>query len=1031
MSGAIGEESAHDILNLLPSRKSRGSGPVPRKTQRLDRSWRELEKRLAQIPLDKTGRTLQDEDEGHISAQLLATVDPPFDYDLKRFYNNDEFPDWISKHQTVQSSVESLQALFAKWFQAAPEFDLEHEYWSKVPAMLRFAFKRPLMPDKALDHRLREMGLSWSSSYVAWMRRKSKAPSGRKQARLYGIDLEPVDSRRLRARYNNVLGTDWSEDVVSGSNGVRTQDRRYEEKLKSALLKAYATFRKGAFSTDQAIDWYKSLLKMPDISHHDLARRLEGIGIPRVHILGEETTTDEASLPALLQNTCDALKEGHISYETAITHYRSLLDMPEVPLAQVATRLEEFGLPRAHLFGEVSKEASSSLEAPSPSKDESDIMEELENHVKAYRSGFYNLEEAVSFVSARLEGMSVDRPLFSTLISSSDLSPARAAEVIFERAAEESPRSTPSPETNPDNNKEDLKKIAQHFIEEYVESIKGGLDPGIALAEYRDKYGLDDFSSSEVLSIFKQLGIPVDNLPAVGDARATTDTDVVDDLGGPLDSSMPSPKVPMSRERSPNPDSETTAQSDTSSVASGTTLCDSTHSDLPESAVSDWEHCFEGTAGNPNGSDYDLINSSPEQGFSTDLWGLEMPTGQAKKLGEDIGLPAKYVHRRIRSHTPHRKAVTRLRKSSMSLKSLPAKRKASATVHQGRRTRFPKDALGVDVSAEEGNNRDTVGQGESVAGVSLDCAAEQPVLDSPSSCDVTKQSMHNLVKDEALLLEGDIQTGRIGRLTFEAVEIDQFTAVGSGASPDGSDTILEILESDIIQDGILRTDLPLDSESYKDHIRSNASWMKSDIAAKISISQVRPISNDIERRLIVLLCALGRDPSWANVHKLITSVRQGLKEHADAKSATRTIEASIHAGNPKPLFPRPPSVPANNKSQAECSSEANGMLSSSVKIGKRHQRLRLTQPRKPRKPTHNTPGAPFLGTPKDISSIAAENRESFFVCIQRMRRQRPKANHYALENRYFQNPTSLPSSSGSASHLNKLFDKYRGNTTNT
>ena len=40
--------------------------------------------------------------------------------------------------------------------------------------------------------------------------------------------------------------------------------------------------------------------------------------------------------------------------------------------------------------------------------------------------------------------------------------------------------------------------------------------------------------------------------------------------------------------------------------------------------------------------------------------------------------------------------------------------------------------------------------------------------------------------------------------------------------------------------------------------------------------------------------------------------------------------------------------------------------------------------------------------------------------------QRPKADISTLNDRHFQNPTSLPSSSGSTSSLNKLFDKYKG-----
>ena len=99
----------------------------------------------------------------------------------------------------------------------------------------------------------------------------------------------------------------------------------------------------------------------------------------------------------------------------------------------------------------------------------------------------------------------------------------------------------------------------------------------------------------------------------------------------------------------------------------------------------------------------DLQTPSQAQGFTVELFGLEMPTETAKKLGSSIGLPDHHIHRRIRPSTPQRTTFRRspyLSTTAMGPPKKQEKRKASPTVHQGRRISPLKTSLNDKISTE-------------------------------------------------------------------------------------------------------------------------------------------------------------------------------------------------------------------------------------------------------------------------------------------------------------------------------------------
>ena len=1084
MGPVVGYKVDGESPSLTSSQKPRSRPRLKNDEEaRLARLWRDLEKRLARLPLDKSGRTLQGEDEVIVSEQLLATEDVPFDYDLTDFYDVDEFPYWSTRSQSIQASLQSTRKLFRHWAAAAPASDVK--YWSEVPAMLRYALKRPLMPEKDLDRILRKLGLKTSFSRSMRGLANTKAPRGREQRLLLGIDPDIQHSHHPSTRYRHLISKNlisasghnespkrWAaDDTEPGIPQDECQGTGDEEALHRRLQDTYDSFKEGALVISEAIDRYRILLGMLDISIFDLAWRLEAIGIPRQHVLSYSNEVDETSLENKLACTHALLNEGQLGFESAIIRYRFLLNMADATLPDLATRLEDFGLPRSSIFEEVRKESPFSQD--SPSSLESEIVEDIENLIEAYRSGNLNLSEAVSFVSMRLEGMVIDRGYFSCMISSVEVKPVQAAQAIFERAAEESPPSSPGHDVSADVIQE-LELLASHFFEQYREEILSGLDPGIALADYRELYDIDDFEPDELSFILGKLPGLDKSFHRSSDTKMTSETGQMtqEDSRG-LGSDMLPPEIRMSRDRSPSPSSETLAGSHTRGDSSVTTFCNNTNSQTLESPAAEWEQNFCGTAGNPEAADYDMLSPSPEEGVSADLWGLEMPTQKARKLGLDIGLPNDYVYRRIRSDTPQRTTSRKLRKSSFNVCSSPTKRKASGTVHHGRRMRPPKPVGGVDLFAEEWDTQHTFVKRTFDAGSSINCASADFVLNSESSSSQTNDSKYEFGDSVAHVLDEHTNINGSKEMMLDKNEIQSDF---KSKLREESDTILEVLELNVIEDSIFRVDLRQNSECYKNSIRDVALSLKADLAAGITSGLIRPIQIPVERELIVMLGRLECDPTSANVSSLVTIIQRGLSELAKEKIlGSHTDNSRIDNRKSSSLSSGPRASPANRSSKVECPPTFDGALNSTPchhspssiqvdlyelyfgkpellrdarcvtrlfscpecskpivepmgtdKPSKRPQRLRLTQPKKPTTPKFYIDGTPFLGIPRDMSYRAAENRQSFFVGLQIMRSQRAKANQSALNNRYFQNPTASPSSSGSTSNLNKLFDKYKG-----
>ena len=946
-------------------------------SERLRSLWKDVEQKISWIPLDKDGTTLQDYDDAYTSRKLMEVEYDHFDYDLTKFYDPDQLPQWdpdgrqkrradaIAK---AKADDEFLKELFIDWANDATDKD-EH-YWPRLQSMFKFALKRPLMPQTQLNRILKGMGIAFltdSPNVLASLPDPNLSPSeadwspepkysrGRARDILKGIDPDWRINRHPSFRYQDVLANGWDPKKVDSAD--------LEENLIRSLQKTYSQFLEGAFPRSEAMDTYKKLLRTPDITDHDLGWRLQAIaGIPTSHILGDENAFDEGDLHEQMRYTYGLFKEDQICLDSAIAQYRNLLKVPNVPLSNLGWRLEACQIPRAHIYGN-NESDSLSWEASSPLLVESETIVELGYYIEAYRSRALQLDEAVASVSERLDGKLIEPHLIKGLVSRRQLAPIEAARGIFECAAEESPQSTPESSIDSQDSSVDMIKIAEDFISCYAERVAGGLDPGIALSEFRAERGLKDFHPVEASFIVAQMCGP--------EKSSDTPSPLQKDGGAPSQSSG---SARLIRSDTPTP----RGGIDNTLVA-------------PKSKSTEWEARFSGTAGSPEHDTHKALSPSPEQGFSTDLWGIKMPTEQAKRLAQAIGLPEDYVHRCIRSLTKNRANARKLQKLSQAVTSSPRKRKASITAHRGRRTRSSDDPEDVDAFAKEGQSQDAFVRDNFEAGNSLGSASRNYVLHidclptETASLEQGNQHGETYSSTEDTVSSASKESHDVDDIFIDDQDLASLLTRKTSLRKDGDwslGTIIDYSGLRIMEEGLFRLALSSGDKLYEDSIQRAVCGLLQELALAVRSGIMQPVHTQSEEEFIIALFDLRDDPSRSTKYfRLSALIAKDRKERTKFKQSPSNDDS-------------PSSDKEMSASPKSCNSRASNSPNSTITI--------------------------------NPANYVIKHRRSFFVGLETLRQYRREANKLRRGDRYFQNAAPTASPIGSTQPLNKLFDKYKG-----
>jgi len=109
-----------------------------------------------------------------------------------------------------------------------------------------------------------------------------------------------------------------------------------------------------------------------------------------------------------------------------------------------------------------------------------------------------------------------------------------------------------------------------------------------------------------------------------------------------------------------------------------------------------------GSAGRPHPLFYDRdrLSPSPEDGVTTDLWGILMPTRKARSIASKLRLPSR---RRIVSITKRRRVFAKTLKFKTNTVLSRAKRKASVSLHNNRPTKISRSNTPAKFSTPNSN----------------------------------------------------------------------------------------------------------------------------------------------------------------------------------------------------------------------------------------------------------------------------------------------------------------------------------------
>lgn len=610
--------------HLNPSKgllKGHNHGGEPKKNSRIERAWREMEEQLARIPIDGDGLGVRSDDEPYIAEILLRTEDPGIDYGLWRFMDRDEIPRWTQRHRwrAEWEQREKLKDILQRLDKQSFELGLTY-CSSELPKRFRFALQRPLMPDEDLGIFLRDLdlGLTFIQAYKLHTKRSKRA-----RQTLLGVDVHETP---------HVSG--YYEEIIQSRN---------------ALTEAHDTYNPSV--NQRTVNRHKSKPSMETHDTYNASARQ-----PR------QAKTD-GQTEQQIKAACSVwglFRAGEIQYTRALDQFRAILNDPEISDFDLAWRLEEFDIPMANFLGKDGR-----LELAELDEDEREIIQELLQCVKSYHTGACTLDKALTLICDCLVGMDLDRHMFSDLLDEEGYTEYEIATRIWERATQEPNQKSKAAVEDVDSPLVaglSIEDLTADFVGKYTSKIVDGLDPGLALTEYREELGVEDFSHSQISYMLARVS-PTNQVKP--DEKDDITYNRIDDLP----SIQMGPPSGYKTQREPSPKRN--------------------HIRSTAGRKIYWQGAFNSTAGNPMDPDFENLSSSPEQGVSDSLFGLALPTKEAKRIGQKIGLPADFVRSRIRSSTLKRANVRKRRKMSISVSSPMKKRRSETDI--GPQNWFAKD----------------------------------------------------------------------------------------------------------------------------------------------------------------------------------------------------------------------------------------------------------------------------------------------------------------------------------------------------
>ena len=387
------------------------------------------------------------------------------------------------------------------------------------------------------------------------------------------------------------------------------------------------------------------------------------------------------------------VQNGSVELEMATWHYRDAFNS-DMSNESLVTCLQHYGIPTDHIPSDERKARRSSAHSKDvtslredvksvQTREETEVLKELSNYIGLYRGGAFQEHEVIPMIQHCLEGLSLESDAISDILTDLEKDEETCALLMWEDAcfysssssseeekegsseAQENPlRAVLVPESHP-NEGED------HDATE-VSSTHGSKSRDMSATENMECR--DDFNeivpeASEAMSIDEPTASP----PAIPPGKRLTHGHVNED-----ESSVQPPATPRLKNASlPSVIEENDSQMDAE-----------TDDEQPRGRVKVRQR-----------------SSSPENGMTTGIWGLLMPTKEARELAHKLKLPQCTIDQQVRSISRRRTSRRRASRAK-SVASFPkAKRKASFALHRDAPSKSPKQRDNSDIFAREGEDQ--------------------------------------------------------------------------------------------------------------------------------------------------------------------------------------------------------------------------------------------------------------------------------------------------------------------------------------
>ena len=541
---------------------------------------------------------------------------------------------------------ESRKRLFNSWlFRATRMTSWIQE--KDLPLFFRFALRRPIMDAWSFQAILQSMDLRLETS-TGDTRQPYTSPIGRSRQLLFGIDKDQGANRHPSDILRHILPKGAAEKMVraraEATRIVQQDDEDMQQLVQRQLWTVYEHLQNGSVPLESAAWHYRDALNTQDMSDETLVICLEYFGMPTDHVSGNRRSARRGS--------------DHCPFPS---------DEKKVD-------------------NEIGRIAA-------PDKYEKETIKELVSYVGLYRQGVLEECEVLPMIQHRLDGLVFEANDISDILTDFNKDEETAGLLIWEACANEdsstssgthhisSSSSSSSEEEKEESHGEQEDPLpvnmSQHSHADEEKDEDTAAPKLTILSKSSDGPTTKDIDyrhDSEEMESTQSEAMTIDNSLTISPSKLPTYNSVDEAESRMLPARTPRPKL----------------------------------ASLPSTEKSDDQASIE-FAREPSLDRANIRHrrlSSPDEGMTDGIWGLLMPTKDARKLAYQLKLPQDYVDEQVRSISPRSARKWKATHAKTVVTFPKSKRKASMALLKDT-PKSPKHSDHTDLFAMEGEDQET------------------------------------------------------------------------------------------------------------------------------------------------------------------------------------------------------------------------------------------------------------------------------------------------------------------------------------